>query len=81
MNEPARVVTPMYLSPANAAIYLGVKKSLILEWTRGGILPVSRINKKVLLYCRLDLDKSMALCRSPSVFEQLGVRKRARSVA
>lgn len=76
MNEPARTVTPMYLTPADAAIYLGLKKSLILDWTRSGILPVHRVNKKVLLYCRLDLDKALALVRTPSVFEVLAMKRK-----
>ena len=65
-----------YMRSEAAATYLGIKKSLLLEWTRKGILPAYPINRKVLLYSQAALDRALELLKTPSVFEQMAAKRR-----
>lgn len=55
MTSPRR-----YLTRVQAARYLGIPERTVSEFSRRNEIPVIRVNRRILRYCREDLDRWMA---------------------
>lgn len=50
-----RKIDRAFLRPDLAARYLGVSRRTLSNWTRRGVVPVSRVGRRISLYATADL--------------------------
>ncbi len=70
MKTAVNEVEPAFLRPAQAAHFLGVSRRHVANLTRRGVLPVSRVGKRLTLYATADLKAAIARFRVAAIGEK-----------
>lgn len=65
----APVVVPAFLRPKDAAVYLSISERQLRTYSRAGLLPCSRLGRRLVLFARADLDAAMRRLRTHALGE------------
>lgn len=66
-GAPPPPITPAFLRPEDAARYVGISRRQLSNWNRDGLVPCSRLGKRLTLYAVADLNAAVLKFRTGSV--------------
>lgn len=62
-TDQVQAIVPAFLRPKDAALYMGISRRQLSNWTRKGLLAKSRIGPRCTLYAVADLHAAVARFR------------------